>query len=298
MVNVCAVCDKEATQRCSGCSGRGFDLFVCSKEHLKLIWPIHSTQCRSKSAAFVAPPLEETAFHLIKAQLNETLSDCPSISAYTSAMGLGEADEKTVIELYSSTCAIPEPRRTCLLIALRLNALHLMLSQAFEDAIPFEWDRSKYKLVKAPPPDWYLSEHAVPFFTPPASADEEKYLSSHSSSSPSDLLLLLRPYLQQLLLMHHLGNKDEDIVARYELVKLAIKRAEGELEKLPLAEGFREDRRALVKLFEERVEKVWGAEERRKERVAKKAAKDAEEKAKKADSAADLPGEKQNEAAQ
>ncbi|GAA5990857.1 hypothetical protein JCM10908_000048 [Rhodotorula pacifica] len=41
----CCVCTKPSTMRCSGCSPNGVDLFFCSSEHQKLVWPEHKQVC-------------------------------------------------------------------------------------------------------------------------------------------------------------------------------------------------------------------------------------------------------------
>ncbi|GAA5990817.1 hypothetical protein JCM10908_000031 [Rhodotorula pacifica] len=56
----CLVCGKESTLRCSACASKGgIDLFFCSKEHQKLIWPYHRLVCGERSHPFKLPPFSK-----------------------------------------------------------------------------------------------------------------------------------------------------------------------------------------------------------------------------------------------
>ncbi|GAA6018432.1 hypothetical protein JCM11491_006995 [Sporobolomyces phaffii] len=42
----CVVCGKNTTTRCGGCAAVGYDfLYFCSREHQKLVWPMHKKVC-------------------------------------------------------------------------------------------------------------------------------------------------------------------------------------------------------------------------------------------------------------
>ncbi|PRQ72377.1 hypothetical protein AAT19DRAFT_16301 [Rhodotorula toruloides] len=41
----CLVCAKETKNRCSACAKAGIDIFFCSPEHQKLLWPLHRFFC-------------------------------------------------------------------------------------------------------------------------------------------------------------------------------------------------------------------------------------------------------------
>ncbi|BGP47578.1 hypothetical protein JCM10450v2_003441 [Rhodotorula kratochvilovae] len=56
-VQPCEVCGKETKQRCSACATAGVDLFFCSKEHQKLVWPVHRDFCSHGSSTFAMPAL-------------------------------------------------------------------------------------------------------------------------------------------------------------------------------------------------------------------------------------------------
>ncbi|GAA5918409.1 hypothetical protein JCM6882_008331 [Rhodosporidiobolus microsporus] len=60
--NCCAVCFEPAKLRCSSCAPLGIDLFFCSSDHQKLVWPVHKTVCGSKSGGCIPllhPPLSD-----------------------------------------------------------------------------------------------------------------------------------------------------------------------------------------------------------------------------------------------
>ncbi|GAA5989664.1 hypothetical protein JCM5350_001656 [Sporobolomyces pararoseus] len=56
----CFMCGKPATDRCSKCATAGFDQFYCSKEHQRLLWPVHKRVCGAKSNPFLFPPLDDS----------------------------------------------------------------------------------------------------------------------------------------------------------------------------------------------------------------------------------------------
>ncbi|GAA5942337.1 hypothetical protein JCM10213_004142 [Rhodosporidiobolus nylandii] len=41
----CCVCGKETANRCGACAEADFSLFFCSREHQKVIWPVHKRVC-------------------------------------------------------------------------------------------------------------------------------------------------------------------------------------------------------------------------------------------------------------
>ncbi|GAA6043825.1 hypothetical protein JCM8097_002070 [Rhodosporidiobolus ruineniae] len=55
----CCVCGKNASTRCPTCGQAGFDLFFCSKEHQKLVWPVHKMVCGERSKPFRWPRLSQ-----------------------------------------------------------------------------------------------------------------------------------------------------------------------------------------------------------------------------------------------
>ncbi|GAA6032920.1 hypothetical protein JCM8097_000049 [Rhodosporidiobolus ruineniae] len=57
----CCVCSKEMTQRCSACGKAGFDLFLCSTEHQRMVWFAHKQVCGPRSKPFQFPLLSKEA---------------------------------------------------------------------------------------------------------------------------------------------------------------------------------------------------------------------------------------------
>ncbi|GAA6010655.1 hypothetical protein JCM10207_007787 [Rhodosporidiobolus poonsookiae] len=55
----CLMCGAESNQRCSACGAAELDLFFCSTEHQKLLWPVHRDVCGAQSNPFQWPPLSK-----------------------------------------------------------------------------------------------------------------------------------------------------------------------------------------------------------------------------------------------
>ncbi|GAA5948157.1 hypothetical protein JCM10213_001687 [Rhodosporidiobolus nylandii] len=55
----CCVCGKVTQDRCGACAEADFDLFFCSREHQKLIWPAHKLVCGPLAVPFRWPKLSE-----------------------------------------------------------------------------------------------------------------------------------------------------------------------------------------------------------------------------------------------
>ncbi|BGP18443.1 hypothetical protein JCM10213_003176 [Rhodosporidiobolus nylandii] len=55
----CCVCGKVTQDRCGACAEADFDLFFCSREHQKLIWPAHKLVCGPLAVPFRWPDLSQ-----------------------------------------------------------------------------------------------------------------------------------------------------------------------------------------------------------------------------------------------
>ncbi|GAA5877520.1 hypothetical protein JCM16303_003362 [Sporobolomyces ruberrimus] len=55
----CCLCGAASTQRCSSCAKFDFDVFFCSREHQKLLWPAHRHVCGQSSKRFLWPRLTD-----------------------------------------------------------------------------------------------------------------------------------------------------------------------------------------------------------------------------------------------
>ncbi|BGP15613.1 hypothetical protein JCM10213_004133 [Rhodosporidiobolus nylandii] len=56
----CCVCGTETANRCGACAEAEFSLFFCSREHQKLIWPVHKRVCGpGKCSPFLWPDLTQ-----------------------------------------------------------------------------------------------------------------------------------------------------------------------------------------------------------------------------------------------
>ncbi|BGP31557.1 hypothetical protein JCM10296v2_003329 [Rhodotorula toruloides] len=61
----CLVCGTETKNRCSKCLEAGLDLFFCSPEHQRLVWPTHRSFCGPNAWPIVPRLTKEEANHLI-----------------------------------------------------------------------------------------------------------------------------------------------------------------------------------------------------------------------------------------
>ncbi|GAA5887846.1 hypothetical protein JCM6882_000774 [Rhodosporidiobolus microsporus] len=56
----CWVCGKATTTRCGPCGAAGVDIFFCSRDHQKRVWPMHKLVCGpGKASPFVWPHLSQ-----------------------------------------------------------------------------------------------------------------------------------------------------------------------------------------------------------------------------------------------
>ncbi|BGP14954.1 hypothetical protein JCM10213_007244 [Rhodosporidiobolus nylandii] len=127
MSQPCAVCDKQTSQRCSGCGDRPGALFFCSREHQKLIWPTHKLACENGGKVAYPPLTSQEAQILLPAARNAVVLSMPPTNAGIAPledqfrnMGLYDGDWLSLLsDLQRSPCPIPEPKRAGLLNMLR-----------------------------------------------------------------------------------------------------------------------------------------------------------------------------------
>ncbi|BGP15700.1 hypothetical protein JCM10213v2_003689 [Rhodosporidiobolus nylandii] len=70
----CCVCGQETSNRCGACAEADFSLFFCSREHQKLIWPVHKRVCGPLSTLCLHPFLESDEALDAKQHIRTTLS--------------------------------------------------------------------------------------------------------------------------------------------------------------------------------------------------------------------------------
>ncbi|GAA5999832.1 hypothetical protein JCM10207_005931 [Rhodosporidiobolus poonsookiae] len=66
----CRICGTQTSQRCSACSPHGVNLYFCSKEHQKLVWPIHKQFCGDNAHPFLWPGLTPLEASIAKQALD------------------------------------------------------------------------------------------------------------------------------------------------------------------------------------------------------------------------------------
>ncbi|BGP16696.1 hypothetical protein JCM10213v2_004698 [Rhodosporidiobolus nylandii] len=69
----CWVCGKVTANRCSACEAQGMSIFFCSREHQKLIWPVHKLVCGSSSNPIAYPLLTVEESQQAKAHAYEAV---------------------------------------------------------------------------------------------------------------------------------------------------------------------------------------------------------------------------------
>ncbi|GAA5885660.1 hypothetical protein JCM6882_007516 [Rhodosporidiobolus microsporus] len=57
----CCICGAKTNTRCSACGKAGLDIFFCSTDHQKLIWPVHKRVCSVNANPFRHPSLTPAA---------------------------------------------------------------------------------------------------------------------------------------------------------------------------------------------------------------------------------------------
>ncbi|GAA5885799.1 hypothetical protein JCM6882_007566 [Rhodosporidiobolus microsporus] len=63
----CCVCGTTTINRCSSCAKFGFDLFFCSREHQKVIWPVRKLCCGERASPFRWPDLSKQEIEFLYA---------------------------------------------------------------------------------------------------------------------------------------------------------------------------------------------------------------------------------------
>ncbi|GAA6043828.1 hypothetical protein JCM8097_002073 [Rhodosporidiobolus ruineniae] len=71
LAGACLACGDETKNRCGACEQAGINLFFCSRECQKLIWPVHKKVCGpGKANPFIWPPLSKDEADEAKEHLN------------------------------------------------------------------------------------------------------------------------------------------------------------------------------------------------------------------------------------
>ncbi|GAA6044166.1 hypothetical protein JCM8097_003732 [Rhodosporidiobolus ruineniae] len=77
----CWVCGKATAERCSACAKEGIDIFFCSAEHQKLVWPVHKLFCGpGRAKPFILPLFTEDEANDMLGRLDEPFDDVDGIT--------------------------------------------------------------------------------------------------------------------------------------------------------------------------------------------------------------------------
>ncbi|BGP45116.1 Egl nine 1 [Rhodotorula kratochvilovae] len=88
----CAVCTKKTVQRCSGCK----NIYFCSHEHQKLIWPAHKALCGADPESFHLPPLTEQDLRDLEPIKDKPATPLAQLHDYTFLQGVSEVKQMLV----------------------------------------------------------------------------------------------------------------------------------------------------------------------------------------------------------
>ncbi|GAA6043774.1 hypothetical protein JCM8097_007696 [Rhodosporidiobolus ruineniae] len=128
----CLVCGEETTSRCEACRQAGIDLFFCSREHQKLIWPVHKQVCGpGKANPFTWPPLSQS-------ELEDAKQDLHYKVAYLGGHDLSLSDILTSTEAFLESLTegrgdVSDPVRQQILLALRAHKIEHFRQLATSD---------------------------------------------------------------------------------------------------------------------------------------------------------------------
>ncbi|GAA5990913.1 hypothetical protein JCM10908_000079 [Rhodotorula pacifica] len=177
---LCVVCAKAATQRCSECVKAVFSLYVCSKEHQKLIWPFHKHLCGpGKAIPFKHPALADHELDILMSHLDASFWSNLHYQPPTSFRVT--AKTRTEVERKLSTLDIAEHDKVMRLVrcALQLAACDV---------------RNKDKGFSNVEPLWFAAfvQCYYKCFAPEATSDAESHLTQWALLT-SAATLLLRP---------------------------------------------------------------------------------------------------------
>ncbi|GAA5909805.1 hypothetical protein JCM6882_002680 [Rhodosporidiobolus microsporus] len=103
----CCVCGEGTATRCGSCAEAGFDLFFCSKEHQKLIWPSHKRVCGPRSNPFVWPELTQEEAEEARKFLTHEYSDTRWYKLCVTAAAIAKLDPPDPLALLDWLTSLP-----------------------------------------------------------------------------------------------------------------------------------------------------------------------------------------------
>ncbi|GAA6041176.1 hypothetical protein JCM8097_004153 [Rhodosporidiobolus ruineniae] len=90
----CWVCGQTSSERCSSCAKAGLDIFFCSRECQKLVWPAHRVFCGPDTAnPFLLPGLSLSEAKEAKAHLSDEFLDTLNYGTAGSTLSLEKVME-------------------------------------------------------------------------------------------------------------------------------------------------------------------------------------------------------------
>ncbi|GAA5887978.1 hypothetical protein JCM6882_000823 [Rhodosporidiobolus microsporus] len=147
----CWICGELTTTRCGACEKAGIDIFFCSREHQKLVWPVHKLVCGpGKANPFLWPALSKEELTRMLKNLDEPyVIRGDTVYQTTLRQWLGVlGDEKSLSELASLSSDLTQPDRQEQLVKVRA-------------AEHFRWTGSRGLLTESV--EAFVPRHAVDY---------------------------------------------------------------------------------------------------------------------------------------
>ncbi|GAA5893799.1 hypothetical protein JCM6882_003098 [Rhodosporidiobolus microsporus] len=134
----CAVCSARTFTRCSGCPDS--NVFFCSREHQKLLWPAHKHLCGASLDACYFPPLTEKECQALLTSDDTETSPSSGVRSLLDKLqkeALWDGQLAPLLEqLTQKESPIAEPRRSRILALCLKQVYH---SQPETDEVPQVW---------------------------------------------------------------------------------------------------------------------------------------------------------------
>ncbi|BGP39498.1 hypothetical protein JCM10449v2_003449 [Rhodotorula kratochvilovae] len=126
----CLVCGEKTKNRCSACQAAGIDLFFCSREHQKLVWPVHKLVCGpGKANPFLWPALSQQ-------EVDEILSNA-EYKPVLDGESARSAVEATLMRLTVHSDSVRQHAQQNLIFELRFTNFQRTVARAPDDQLRF-----------------------------------------------------------------------------------------------------------------------------------------------------------------
>ncbi|GAA6010669.1 hypothetical protein JCM10207_007795 [Rhodosporidiobolus poonsookiae] len=204
----CLMCGAETTQRCSACAAAELDLFFCSTEHQKLLWPVHRDVCGANSNPFRWPLLSNDEVDDASKNLTVAQSGEASLQGFMSMIGAPPSISPSFLkfgvtkllsgvrssEFHRLRSVAPAQTEQRLVLGRRVYALRLCSAL-------YEW----MQLVGHETKSWFrpllhhlLAYSTIDYFVHASSGTEERTYKDMANKKHTQIVSFLREVVQPL----------------------------------------------------------------------------------------------------